>query len=71
MNSSLQLATAFTGFFYCIIGMVHGEQAKAAKMKAVEDALDAVEKLLKDDYFDGLVPMYLGHSVFDCEWKYI
>lgn len=48
----MQLVTSFLGLFGVFGGTTKGEDAKA-RVKAVEDALDVVEKLIKEDYFGG------------------
>lgn len=40
------------GLFLVLLGKVD-EQARAENLKAVEDALDVVEKILEDEYFGG------------------
>ncbi|KAF8375686.1 hypothetical protein PRIPAC_82115 [Pristionchus pacificus] len=57
------LVDSFLGLFGVYGGSAKGDEAQA-RVKKVEDALDVVEKLLKDDYFGGSSPGYGDWMLF-------
>ncbi|GMT13735.1 hypothetical protein PFISCL1PPCAC_5032, partial [Pristionchus fissidentatus] len=57
------ITTAFYGLFAIYREKLEGE-ARDAKIKTVEDAVDGIEKLLKEDYFGGSSAGFVDWLIF-------
>ncbi|KAF8357565.1 gsto-1 [Pristionchus pacificus] len=63
LEQAAPLTTAFYGLFAVYRENLEGE-ARDAKIKPVEDAIDNIEKLLKDEYFGGSTPGFADWLLF-------
>ncbi|GMR41621.1 hypothetical protein PMAYCL1PPCAC_11816, partial [Pristionchus mayeri] len=63
LEQAAPITTAFYGLIAVYRENLEGE-AKETKVKAVEEALDTVEKLLKEDYFGGSSPGFADWLLF-------